>query len=253
MKKVFLALAATLFAAAAFSPAAFAKGGFDKKNVYVGGTVGYTSTSVKQTAAEDPATGQLQRIDPAQTVEGSSLKLVLDFGYDLNKTNSVGVQLGYFTGLAAMGSLDPVNYNEFLLAYQGMQQDMQKGDSDIVGLRFAPYIRHNLFSNKTFDLFVDAVLGIESVKQEVSADDGTGTIVKQGEKYSLFELVARPGIALKLDKNFRLVTRFGSLGYQSIKTQMYQGNTKFDGAQEVSRFGFSAATSGLAVGFEYHF
>lgn len=226
-----------------------AKGGFDKKKVYVGGTVGYTSTSVKQTA--DPDT--FQKLDPEITTDGSSLKLVVDFGYDLDKVNSIGVQLGYFTGLAAMGSLDPVNINEFLLAYQGMQQDMRKGDSDVVGLRFAPFIRHNLISNKTFDLFVDAVLGIENLKQEVSADDGTGTVVKQGQKYSLFELVARPGIALKLEKNFRLVARFGSLGYQSIKSQIYQGNTKFDGAEEISRFGFSAATSGLAFGIEYHF
>ncbi|MBO4427208.1 MAG: hypothetical protein J5771_01820 [Bacteroidales bacterium] len=249
MKKVFLAIAAMLLVASAFSAQAAKKGGFDKKNIYVGGTVGYTSTSVKMTA--DPDT--YQAIDPAQTVEGSSLKLIVDFGYDLDKTNSVGCQLGYFTGLAAMGSLDPVNMNEFLLAYQGIQQDLQKGDSDVTGLRFAPYIRHNFISNKTFDLFVDAVLGIESVKQDVSRDDGTGNIVKQGQKYSLFELVARPGIALKLDKNFRLVTRFGSLGYQSIKSQIYQGNTKFDGAEEYSRFGFSVASSGLAIGFEYHF
>ena len=249
MKKVFLAIAAMLFVASAFSANAASKGGFDKKKVYIGGTVGYTSTSVKQTA--DPDT--FQKLDPEITTEGSSLKLVVDFGYDLDKVNSVGVQLGYFTGLAAMGSLDPVNFSEFLLAYQGMQQDMQKGDSDVVGLRFAPFIRHNLISNKTFDVFVDAVLGIESVKQEISADDGTGAVVKQGQKYSLFELVARPGIAFKVEKNFRLVARFGSLGYQSIKSQLYQGNTKFDGAEEITRFGFSGATSGLAFGIEYHF
>lgn len=248
MKKVFFVFAALLLMAAAIPANAAKKGGFDKKNIYVGGAVGYTKTSVTQNADADG-----QALPAPVTTDGSSIKLVVDFGYDLNKKNSLGAQVGYFSGLASMGSLDPLNFNEFLLAVGGAYADMTKGDNDVTGLRFAPFIRHILLSNKTFDIFVDGVIGIESLSIDMDQTDNNGAVTKIGQKYNLLEIVGRPGIALKLDKNFRIVTRFGSLGYQRLTSSMHVGNTKQDGTVEASRFGFSAASSGLLIGVEYHF
>ena len=247
MKKVFFVFAALLLMASAI-PAQAKKGGFNKKNIYVGGAIGYTKTSVTQNADADG-----NALPAPVTTDGSSIKLVVDLGYDLDKKNSVGAQLGYFSGLASMGSLDPLNFNEFLLAAGGAYADMTKGDNDVTGLRFAPFIRHILLSNKTFDIFVDAVLGIESLSIDMDQTDNNGAVTKIGQKYNLLEIVGRPGIALKLDKNFKVVTRLGSLGYQRLTSSMHVGNTKMDGAVEASRFGFSAASSGLLIGVEYHF
>ena len=79
--------------------------GFNKKNVFVGGSVGFTSTTVSY-----PGGG---------SEDGSSLKLIFDLGYDLDKTNSVGAQIGVFTGLASLGSLDVVNLSSLVWAAGG--------------------------------------------------------------------------------------------------------------------------------------
>ena len=242
MKKVILTLAAALIVVGAQ-----AGSGFNKKKVYVGGSVGYTSTSVKSQQV-DQNTGQVQQV----STDGSSAKLILDFGYDLDKVNSIGVQVGVLTGLAMMGSLDVNNFTELILGGVGAYSDMTKGTSDVSGIRFAPYIRHNLISKKGFDIFIEGVLGYEQLKTKQSGDDGTGQIIDSGMKVTLFELVGRPGLLYKIDKNFGILIKFGSVGYQSMKSTQFVGNNNLDGP-EATRFGFSASTSGLAIGVQYHF
>ena len=235
MKKVILTLAAVLTVVGAQA----ASKGFNKKNIFIGGTAGFTSTSVKQPDGQGGTA----------STDASSFKLIADFGYDLDKKNSIGLQIGYLSGLASLGSFDNVYLSDLLWAVGGTAADQQKGNADLSGFRIAPFVRHTLVSNKTFDLFVDAVLGFEVAKQKVSADDGTGAIVDQGNSANLFELVIRPGFAFKLSKELKFVTRFGSAGYQSMKTKVFQGNQSADGP-ETSRFGFSASSGTLFFGFE---
>ena len=245
MKKVILTLAAVLTVVGAQA----ASKGFNKKNIYLGGSVGYTSTSVKADVIDDN-TSQVSQVSN----DGSSFKLIVDFGYDLDKKNSIGAQVGYFTGLALMGSMDVNNLNEFILAAAGGYSDMQKGqqDLDISGFRFAPYIRHNLISNKVFDIFIEGAFGYESIKATQKGTNGQGQVRDAGNKIALVEIVGRPGILFKLDKNFSFLTKFGSIGWQHMKTSAINGNTNAAG-NEASRFGLSASSGSLLMGIQYHF
>lgn len=234
MKKAFFALAAVLMMVSVVNVQAASKSkGFDKKNVYVGGSVGFTSTTVSY-----PGGG---------SEDGSSLKLIFDLGYDLNKTNSVGAQIGVFTGLASLGSLDVVNLSSLVWAAGGAAMDLSTDDT--FGFHFAPYIRHNLISNNTFDVFVEGVLGFDSVKS-TTGDPDTGDDMTT--KATVFELIARPGVAMKLGKDFKLTTRFGAAGYQSLSSKRGTGGAYVDGPT-VSRFGVDVSSANLIFGLEYHF
>lgn len=237
MKKALFAIAAIMMVFSVIGAQAASKSkGFDKKKVYVGGTVGFTSTS--------------QSSPGGTSTDGSSFKLIVDAGYDLDKTNSAGVQVGFFTGLASMGSFDIVDISGLAKTLLGGAADLQLDGTS--GFRIAPYVRHNLISNKTFDVFVEGILGFESVKTTTSVDDGEGNIVEQGRKATVFELLARPGFALKLTKDFKLTARMGAAGYQSVSTSAISGNNSNDGPK-ISRFGIDVATSNLLFGVEYHF
>ena len=231
MKKILFVLAALLTVSVTLNAQSF-----DKKNIYVGGTVGFASTS---------------QSDPDGTsTDGTSFKIIADLGYDLNKKNSFGVQVGILSGIASFGSFDNVSYVEAIKALVGAFADLNLNDT--FGFTFAPYIRHTLISNKTFDIFVDGVLGFSNMKTSVNADDGTGTVVEQGTKATIFELVARPGIAFKITKDLKLVSRFGAAGFESVSTKAFQGNNTADGPK-ITRFGLDAGTANLTFGVEYHF
>ena len=158
--------------------------------------------------------------------------------------------MGILSGIASFGSFDNVSYVEAIKALVGAFADLNLNDT--FGFTFAPYIRHTLISNKTFDIFVDGVLGFSNMKTSVNADDGTGTVVEQGTKATIFELVARPGIAFKITKDLKLVSRFGAAGFESVSTKAFQGNNTADGPK-ITRFGLDAGTANLTFGVEYHF
>ncbi len=231
MKKILFVLAALVTVSVTLNAQSF-----DKKKIYVGGTVGFTSTS--------------QSNPDGTSTDGTSFKVIADLGYDFNAKNSFGVQVGVLSGLASFGSFDTVNYSEALKAAAGAIADMNLNDT--FGFTFAPYVRHTLMTNKTFDVFVEGVLSFASMKSSVNADDGTGTIVEQGTKATLFELIARPGISFKISKDLKIVSRFGAAGFQSISTKAFQGNNTADGPK-ITRFGLDASTANLIFGVEYHF
>lgn len=231
MKKILFVLAALVTVSVSLNAQSF-----DKSKISVGGTLGFTSTS--------------EKTPDGTSTSGSSFKLIADLGYDFNAKNSFGVQVGVLSGLASFGSFDNVSYVEAVKALVGTAADMSLDDT--FGFTFSPYIRHTLISNKTFDIFVEGVLGFSNMKTTVSADDGTGTVVEQGTKAILFELVARPGIAFKISKDLKLVSRFGAAGFQSISTKAFQGNVTADGPK-ITRFGLDAGSANLTFGVEYHF
>lgn len=241
MKKTLFAVTIVMMVVSAFSAQAAPKSkkssGFDMSNVYAGGSVGFTSTSMSQ-----PGGGG--------STDGSSFKLMFDLGYDLNKVNSAGAEIGFFTGLASFGSADIVDISSLIKTAAGAAADL--GLNDVTGFRFAPYIRHNIVSNKTFDVFVEGVLGFETAKTTVAVDDGMGNVVNQGEKATIIELIGRPGVAMKVAKNFKLISRIGAVGYQSVSTSQYQGNNSADGPK-ITRFGIDASTANMIFGIEYHF
>jgi len=232
-KKLLLTVFAVLAVVSVFNADAAGKkkNPIDTKKVFVGGTVGFSSTSVSS---------------PDGTSENStSFRLGVDLGYELNKKNSVGVQLGFLTGPAAMGSFDLVNTGEMAKAVIGMLGDSALDNT--TGFMITPFARHKFFSNKNFDLFVEGIVGFGSLKSTVQ----TGT-ASTGRKTTILQVIVRPGVSFKVSKEFSLVARFGAAGYQSVGNSNFNGNTYTKGAT-TSHFGISAGTGTLLFGAEYHF
>lgn len=233
MKKSIIALAIASVALIALPAQGAGKKGADKSKFYVGGSVGFTSTTMSQNG---------------NSVDGSSFKIMPSIGYDLKKDISVGVQLGFLTGTASFGSFDNVDYLGLASSLVGALGDLYI--DDVSGFRFAPYVRYTLIGGKTFNVFVDGVLAFESIKGSADQDNDPST--DDGSKASIFELVVRPGVSLNINKNFKFVTHFGTLGYQSVSLSDYVDNNSVDGPK-ISRFGFEGNSGTLTLGIEYHF
>ncbi len=233
LKKSLLTVCAFLAVISVFDAQAAGKkkNNIDTKKVFVGGSVGFSSTTVSTPAGTSS--------------NSSSFKLAVDLGYELSKKDAVGVQVGFLTGPAAMGSFDLINTGELMKAVVGIAGDNALENTS--GFMVSPFVRHTLVSNKTFDLFVDGVIGYGSLKSTIQANNTTS-----GQKTAIFQAIVRPGIAFKVSKEFRLVARFGAAGYQSIANSDYNGNTYTKGST-TSHFGISAGTGTLLFGAEYHF
>lgn len=95
----------------------------------------------------------------------------------------------------------------------------------------APYARYSYYENKLVRLFVDGGLGFSTYKvEDMDAVNG-------------FEIGFRPGISIKLNKNFNLVAKCGFLGYRDD----YNGNSSSNG------YGFAFTSEDLSFGFHYEF
>ncbi len=110
-------------------------------------------------------------------IEKTSFSISPEFGYVFNNKWAFGGEVAY-----AHSSVDDgLSVNSFAIA---------------------PYARFSYFQNKVVRLFLDFGLGVSTYKVE-HCDSETG-----------FEIGIKPGLAIKLDHHFSLVTKVGFAGYR---------------------------------------
>ena len=132
----------------------------------------------------------------------TSFTLAPEVGYNLSEKWALGVELNYTH------------------QYHGIATN---------AFGIAPYARYSFYENKAVRLFVDGGFGFVTSKQEhVDAVNG-------------FQIGFKPGIAVKLNKQFSLVAKCGFLGYQD------------DYMESGSAFGFDMSSENLTLGFHYEF
>ena len=199
---------------------------------YFGGSAGFASTTVK--VSEDVS------------LNGSTtFKILPEVGYQINDKMAVGAQIGYLNGPGALGGFDPSDLKGIAFAASDAAVSAV-GNTEIMGVklsafRVAPYFRYTFYSNHLLEVFADAAIAytVGNGKQYDKSEevwDNRGTI-------SVIEAGIKPGFKVKVSKNFHLVGRLGSFGYQSLKVK--------DVPYSVSRFGLDVDGSNILFGFVY--
>ena len=135
----------------------------------------------------------------------TSFTITPDFGYIINEKWAIGGELAY----AHTSVDDGLSKNSFAIA---------------------PYARYTWFENKIVRLFLDMGFGVSTSK------------VKHHESKSGFEIGFKPGLAVKLDHHFSLVTKVGFAGYRDN----FHGH-KGEG------FGVDLNGEHISLGIEYEF
>ncbi|MCR4602314.1 MAG: porin family protein [Prevotella sp.] len=196
--------------------------------VYVGGSLGFTSSKISGGADQD----------------GSSYKILPEIGYQLDDCVSIGLQIGYSHGYAAFGSLTVTDVkammNTMLSAYTDINEDGLKLNS----FTFAPYIRYNVLElGDRAKLFVEGSVGYTNVKTDnVPAAAGTGG----GDgKLDVLEIAVRPGIEIAFSNRLSATAKLGSLGYMSAKEK--------ESDEKLTRFGLDCDSYNILLGFNFHF
>lgn len=138
-------------------------------------------------------------------IDKTSFSITPDFGYVFNEKWAFGGEVAY-----AHSSVD-----------NGLSQN---------SFAIAPYARYSFFENKIVRLFLDMGFGVSTTKVK-HADSETG-----------FEVGVKPGLAIKLDHHFSLVSKIGFAGYRDD----FHGH-KGEG------FGVDLNGEHISLGIEYEF
>ncbi len=146
----------------------------------------------------------------------TTFTLAPEVGYELNHKWSIGASI-MFSHAKTDHSIDlgPIEV---------------EGKTKVNAFAFAPYARYNLLDSKVVRLFIEGGLGLSSVK------------VKGYDSEAGFEIGLRPGISIKLNKNFSFITKYGFLGYRDD----YMLN-------DMQGYGFALSSEDLSIGFHYAF
>ena len=139
-------------------------------------------------------------------IDKTAFSISPDFGYVMNEKWAFGGELAF--------------------AYQGMEDDLHE-----TSFAIAPYARYSYFQNKIVRLFLDLGFGI-SYNKIKHADSTTG-----------FQIGIKPGLAVKLDHHFSLVTKIGFAGYRD----------DFHGHKSGNGFGVDLEGEHISFGIEYEF
>ncbi len=200
---------------------------------YVGGSFGFTSTTVSGGGSDE---------------SGSSFKIVPDLGYRLDDNMSVGVQVGYSHGLAAFGSLTVTDIKSAMMTFAGAAADMANKDMKLNSFTIAPYLRYSFLHFGKARLFIEAYVGYNNIKTDSTPSMSSGSSVSiSGNEATInaFELGVRPGVIFSISEKFDVLCKMGALGYMSAKEK--------DSDMKISRFGVDADTYNLLVGMHFHF
>lgn len=238
MKKV------VLFAVSAF--AAFAM----SAQVYLGGSLGFSSSSLKFDGGTDK-------------LSGSSFQIRPEVGYKIDDRMAIGLELGYTQGVPTFGNLSYADFKGAAASVIGAATDIMGGENfgkesgrsvKISGLAVAPYFRYNFVTNKYFDLFAELRIGYTAAKAKVSVYDHE-TQEKLGDqnlKANIFEVGIRPGIAVKVTNKINLTAKLGNLGYQNATLNLDElgfGAPK----PKLNRFGLNLDANNIIFGLSYNF
>lgn len=132
-----------------------------------------------------------------------------EIGYNLSEKWAIGAELGY----------------EYAKV-EGLKNDI---------LFINPYARYTYCETGIVRLFLDGGFGIASGK------------VNGGDSETGFEIGIKPGVAIKLNDKFSLITKIGFLGYRD--------DYGTDGGyyETTNGFGFNLSGTDLRLGFQFNF
>lgn len=150
-------------------------------------------------------------------IDETSFTITPEVGYELNEKWAIGLAVGFAHK-----------------AYDNDELDLDwDGDDHLTSnaFAFAPYARFSFFQNKVVRLFLDMGFGFSTAK------------VKHFDSVNGFEIGVKPGLAIKLDRHFSLVSKIGFAGYRDDYCANFAGN------------GFGVALDGedISLGIEYKF
>ena len=127
-----------------------------------------------------------------------------EVGYNLNSKWALGLELVY-----GHNYRDELSVNSFALA---------------------PYARYSFYENKIVRLFLDMGFGFSTSK------------VKHADAVNGFEIGLKPGMAIKLNHQFSIVTKVGFAGYRD---DYFRG--------EENGYGVSLESEDISLGIHYEF
>ena len=198
--------------------------------VYVGGSLGMTTSKLDMGHDNDAS--------------GTSFTIAPEVGYNLNSEWAVGISVTYSNGLASMGNISANDLRGLLSTALSASADLANGDdfdSSLSGFTVAPYARYTYLGSGILELFVDGMCGYSSMKADKGDDP----------KLNVFEVCARPGFAVRLGENFRLLGKLGYVGFQSLKVK----DASYKGIDEPSltRAGVNLSGNNITLGVTYTF
>ena len=203
--------------------------------VYVGGQVGFTSSSVK--------VGE-------NSISGTSFKILPEVGYKLNDQWAIGMQVGYSQGYTAFGTFDVNDLRSLAKTAAGAVLDIM-GSSDgaevkLNAFRVAPYARYTFLKAGSFDFFLEGGVSFTNIKAK-NLNRMIG-FLPEDPSINAIEVAVRPGITFNINDHAQVVAKIGALGYQNAKLDM-GGEIK----PSLNRFGFEVDGDDLSLGFNYQF
>ena len=224
MKKIILFVAAGLML---LSTGANAQ--FKSSKLWIGGSVGFSSTSIKPDGGGD-------------SQSGSSFRLVPEIGYRQSKDWGFGLGIGYLSGYGALGSINVNDIKWLGTTILGGASDYNNIESSTSAFFIAPFARKYFTVAKNFALFLEGGVNFISGKAEIDGDDDPSTPATE-QKMSAFEIGIRPGFQYTFNKRVTLFGKLGNLGYQSITVK---------DAVKVNRFGIDFDSGNIIFGFTYN-
>ncbi len=189
--------------------------------VYVGGSLGFTSSSVKD--GDD----------------GTSFKILPELGYQLDENLSIGLQVGYSHGYAAFGSLTVTDFKAAMNTMISTYADINEDNMKLNSFTFAPYVRYNVVNFGKANLFVEGSVGYSNIKTDSNPANHNES------KVDVLEIALRPGISYQLSDKISALAKLGSFGYMEAKEK--------DSDMKITRFGLDADTYNLMLGINFYF
>ena len=225
MKKVNILTLVFIFAAAASSFAQTSAG-----TLFVGGGLGFSSSSSKITAKSGGTTVDVDG------PKGSEFSILPGVGYFVADKLAIGLDLSFATG-----SLKETEANG----------DYEKSTSTTIG--FTPYARKYFMVADNFGFTGTLGVGVAfgSSKEEVRA--GSTTVTNDGPKVTALEIGVTPGLVFFPTNKVGLEANFGFVGFSSRTSKADLG-----GGDELkvtsSTFGLNANSirPTFSLGFRYY-
>ncbi len=194
---------------------------------YVGGSLGFTSTSISDTDQD-----------------GSSFKILPEIGYQLDKDLSIGVQVGYSHGYAAFGSLTVSDIKAAMNTLASTYADINDEEMKLNSFTIAPYVRYTIAEWGKLNVFVEGYIGYTNITSD-GTPNTSGSTSNNKTKVNAFEIGVRPGVKLQLTDRVSVLCKLGSLGYLTAKEK--------ESDMKLNRFGFDADTYNALLGFNFNF
>lgn len=216
--------------------------------VYVGGQIGFTSSSVNVD------------IEGINSISGTSFKILPEVGYKINDKWAVGIQVGYSQGISAFGTFDVNDFNSLAKNVGSAALDVLGSSSQVIdgveeakapnvklnAFRVAPYVRYTFLKAGNFDFFLEGGIAYTNIKAK-NVSKLTDRI-PDDPTINAFEIAVRPGITFNINQHAQVVAKIGALGYQNAKLDM-----GMDFKPSLNRFGLEVDGDDLSLGFNYQF